>query len=82
MATPLAFPGQSSAPTTITVTMEGNQLLADHRVFSSGSTGYHASGKVIIGGARYQVSCSVVLIGSKPARVTPAVTPTTKPATK
>jgi len=33
--------------------------------FSSGGVGYFGAGKVIIDGKRYQVSCSVVEIGSK-----------------
>ena len=33
--------------------------------FSSGAAGYFAAGKVVIDGKRYQVSCSVVEIGSK-----------------
>lgn len=75
--TPLAFP-QGQTPTTpqaITVTMEGNTLGAEYRTFSSGSQGYYATGKVYIGGKKFQVSCSVVLVGSKPT-----VKPTVKPA--
>jgi hypothetical protein len=35
--------------------------------FKTGSTGYYAGGKIADGGKRYQVSLSVVEIGSKPA---------------
>lgn len=36
------------------------------KTFSSGSTGYLAMGRVVIGEKRYQVNVQVVLIGSKP----------------
>jgi len=38
------------------------------RPFKSGSRGWFASGKITLDGKRYQVSCSVVEIGSKPAQ--------------
>ncbi len=38
------------------------------RPFSSGKTGFWAGGKIVIDGERYQVSCSVVKIGSGPAK--------------
>lgn len=44
----------------------GESLNANPRQFKSGSIGYGAYGKVTINGERYQVSCSVVKIGSKP----------------
>lgn len=44
----------------------GESLNAKARAFKSGSIGYGAYGKVTIDGERYQVSCSVVKIGSKP----------------
>ena len=34
--------------------------------FSTGSKGYHATGKVEAGGKRYQVNIQLVEIGSKP----------------
>lgn len=46
-----------------------DRLAADTRdadkPFSSGAEGYYTSGKITIDGKRYQVSCSVVEIGSK-----------------
>jgi len=43
-----------------------SDLVAQPKEFSTGSTGFWAGGKVEIAGERYQVSCNVVLIGSKP----------------
>lgn len=45
----------------------GESLNAKARQFKSGSIGFGTYGKVVIDGERYQVSCSVVKIGSKPA---------------
>lgn len=44
----------------------GEALLAKAKQFKTGSVGYGAYGKVVIDGERYQVSCSMVKIGSKP----------------
>jgi hypothetical protein len=33
--------------------------------FKSGSIGFYAGGKVLIDGVRYQVSCSIVEVGTK-----------------
>lgn len=41
-------------------------LTAKSKQFSTGSVGYGCYGKVEIDGKRYQVSCSMVEIGSKP----------------
>jgi dienelactone hydrolase len=44
-----------------------DMLQASAKEFKSGSTGFYAGGKVTLAdGQRYQVSCSVVLVGSKP----------------
>jgi uncharacterized protein (DUF2147 family) len=44
-------------------------MMADAKDFSTGSTGYYGSGKIINpqSGERYQCSLSFTLIGSKPA---------------
>ena len=42
------------------------QLPAMAKVFSTGSCGYYATGKVYLDGIAYQVGCSIVEIGSKP----------------
>ena len=43
------------------------QITAPSKEFSTGSLGYYANGKVIDPktGARYQVGCNIILIGSK-----------------
>jgi len=52
----------------IEVAFEGYGLLtADPKTFSSGSIGLYAGGKLEDkAGNRFQVTCSIVLIGSKP----------------
>lgn len=44
--------------------------VAAHKVFSTGSVGYYLSGKMTNpkSGKRYQVSCNITLIGSKPEK--------------
>ena len=41
-------------------------VTAKPKVFSTGSIGYGHYGKVEIDGKRYQVSCNIIEIGSKP----------------
>lgn len=41
-------------------------LLAEAKTFSTGSVGYHATGKATLDGKRYQVNVMLVEIGSKP----------------
>ena len=62
-----------SVPKSIVVSLANgenvwDEMYAPLREFKSGATGYFAGGKVVDRdtGDRYQVSCSVVLIGSKP----------------
>lgn len=61
-----------ATPKSLTVTIEdggklSHVMYAPLREFKSGSTGYFAGGKLQgEDGDRYQVSCSIVLIGSKP----------------
>lgn len=49
--------------------IDGDQVIhtdiAEEKVFRTGSRGYYAGGKLVIGDKRYQLSCSVVEIGSK-----------------
>jgi len=47
--------------------IDGQEILAVEKTFSTGSTGYWAGGKVTLEGKVYQVSASIVLVGSKPA---------------
>lgn len=51
----------------VAVTIEGSQLVAVAKEFKSGSRGYWAGEKVVVDGKRYQVSLSIVEIGSKPS---------------
>ena len=58
-------------PLSLTVTVaNGDQPcaieFAPRRTFKSGSAGYFAGGKIEVDGLRYQMSCSIVEIGSKP----------------
>ena len=36
------------------------------REFSSGSKGWYLNGKIVIDGVKCQVSCNIIIIGSKP----------------
>lgn len=62
-------------PKSLVVTVANGETVWDSmyaplREFKSGSDGYFAGGKVIDrdSGERYQVSCSIVRIGSKPQK--------------
>ena len=61
-----------SRPVTIPMTMTFREtpqsFVALEKKFSTGSTGYYATGKLIdaLTGDRYQVGCLITLIGSKP----------------
>lgn len=50
----------------VTFGHNGPTLTANSKTFSTGSTGFGGYGKIEIDGARYQVSMSIVRIGSKP----------------
>lgn len=56
----------TTAENAVAVTIGGQAMVADKRQFSTGSLGYYASGKVIIGGVQYQVGLNLTAIGSKP----------------
>jgi hypothetical protein len=58
---------KTTANTNLPVTINGSELVAVAKTFKSGSTGYWAGDKVVIDGERYQVTCSIVKIGSKPS---------------
>ncbi len=53
-------------PEAITVQIDGQSIICSLREFSSGSKGYNANGKVLIGGKKFQVSGNMILVGSKP----------------
>ena len=60
---------ETKAPKVLTLKAgEWGDIQALPKDFSSGSKGFYANGKLVNpeSGARYQVSCSIVLIGSKP----------------
>lgn len=47
----------------------GEQVLTgEFRTFKSGSKGWYLGGKVYVGDTKCQVSCSVVIVGSKPPK--------------
>jgi len=48
------------------VTVDGQSLTAMFKQFSTGSLGWNISGKVVVDGAKCQVSGNIVIIGSKP----------------
>jgi hypothetical protein len=50
----------------VPVVINGIELHAMARVFSTGSRGFGLSGKVMIDGKMYQVGANLVEIGSKP----------------
>lgn len=52
----------------IAVLVDGQQVVGSKKEFSSGSVGWNANGKVVIGGLTCQVSCNVVIVGSKPEK--------------
>ena len=45
-----------------------DSLVIEPKTFSTGSTGFYAGGKVVLDNAKYQVSLSIVKVGSKPAK--------------
>lgn len=66
----------TEAPPTLRLKFEDSnavpwtELIAGNKVFSSGSKGFYATGKIINpkSGKTYQVSCSITLVGSKPPK--------------
>jgi len=45
-------------------------LVPEEKTFKTGSRGYYAGGKCEFHGRKFQVSCSIVEIGSKPEKPT------------
>lgn len=52
----------------IIVAVDGQQVTGSKKEFSSGSVGWNANGKVVISGLTCQVSCNVVIVGSKDSK--------------
>jgi hypothetical protein len=52
----------------VTIELNGEKMnfLLGVKDFKTGSRGYHAQGKMVSGGKKYQVNILVVEIGSKP----------------
>lgn len=53
-------------PTQVIVKVEGQDIPALARTFTSGSEGFFASGAPVIAGEKYQLTMSLVRHGSKP----------------
>lgn len=49
----------------IPVVIDGQSMIGGKRTFKKGSVGYNVSGKVVIDGLICQVSCNVIVVGSK-----------------
>lgn len=49
----------------VAVTIDGQGVSGTKKEFSSGSVGWNANGKVVISGLSCQVSCNIVIVGSK-----------------
>jgi hypothetical protein len=55
------------APLVLSLELGGREIEPlETKDFKSGSTGYYGAGKVTIAGQKYQVTCSVILVGSLP----------------
>lgn len=52
----------------VSIDIEGNKLSGAFREFSSGSKGWYVTGKAVIDGAKCQVGCNIIVIGSKPSK--------------
>ncbi len=52
----------------VTIQLEGEKqsFILGKKNFKTGSKGYHAHGKMVVGGKNYQVNILCVEIGSKP----------------
>lgn len=53
--------------TALPVTIGSQSGVADIKDFSSGNAGWYYGGKIVIDGMKCQVSCSIVIVGSKDA---------------
>lgn len=53
------------APSSVSLAVDGQTIVGEKREYSSGSVGWNVSGKVVIGGLQCQVSCNIVIVGSK-----------------
>jgi len=54
-----------NAPDSLTVTIDGQTVVATKKLFSTGSVGYNLSGKVVVNGDKMQVGMNLTVVGSK-----------------
>jgi len=52
----------------LSITIAEQVVSASFREFRTGSKGWYGAGKVVVDGVKCQVSCNVIVIGSKPAQ--------------
>jgi hypothetical protein len=50
----------------LNASIEGQTIVMNDKTFSTGSTGYHGVGKIVLNGAVYQCNLMVIKVGSKP----------------
>lgn len=55
-------------PNIITLQLGEQSITGEFRDFKSGSKGWYLGGKVFVAGAKCQMSCSITIIGTKPAK--------------
>ena len=65
METVTAEPNVAAAIRTANLTLDGVPFVATERRFTTGSRGYHATGKAMVNGERCQVNVVITVIGSK-----------------
>lgn len=53
-------------PQAVSLVVEGQTIVASLRTFASGSIGYYANGKIVIGGKKVQVGANLIIVGTKP----------------
>lgn len=53
-------------PQAVSLVVEGQTIVATLRTFASGSIGYYANGKIVVGGKKIQVGANLIIVGTKP----------------
>lgn len=61
-------PAVQNVPKVVTVNIGEQSMTGEFREFKSGSKGWYLGGKVYINGTKCQMSCSIVIVGSKPEK--------------
>ena len=49
-----------------TANFDGQLIVMNDKIFSTGSTGYHGVGKVFLDGKKYQANVMLIAVGSRP----------------